>query len=435
MKGLLFTYVLTYGGSLVSLFRPYYGLLIYICFAIIKPDALWFWSVPAGSYSRIIAISLLIGWGLNGFGDWRFGRAKGIVVCLLMYLIWAVALVPRSVDNDLAMSFIEIHAKIVLPFLVGMTLINSVQQLKQLAWVIALSNGYLAYDFNNSFYEGFNRLQELGFGGMDNNTVAITLDAAIGLIIFLGLHCVGWWRKCLLFGSGTLAINAIMFSFSRGGLLSLILTGAVAFLLIRKQPKHYLALIAVVLIGARLAGPQVLERFATSFVDEKERDRSSQLRVLHWKAIGDYMQREPWGAGPNQWRFVSPTYGLPGMEAHSHWLQTGAELGVPGLLALLGFFGLCIVRLWPLARERIPVSDPWLIYLARMVVASLAGFIFSAQFVSVQGVEIPFYIVLLGAGTLKLASVPASTSGFVPAAATVPLRLASTGWSRKPLLS
>ena len=46
MKGLLFTYLLTYGGAVVSLFRPFHGLLIYICFAIIKPEALWYWSVP-----------------------------------------------------------------------------------------------------------------------------------------------------------------------------------------------------------------------------------------------------------------------------------------------------------------------------------------------------------------------------------------------------
>ena len=75
MKGLLFTYLLTYGGGLVSLFHPFVGLLIYICFAIIKPEALWYWSVPAGNYSRIVFGALFIGWGMAGFGSWRLGRA------------------------------------------------------------------------------------------------------------------------------------------------------------------------------------------------------------------------------------------------------------------------------------------------------------------------------------------------------------------------
>ena len=37
-KGLIFTYVVTYGGALVSLYKPYVGLLIYVCFALSSFD-------------------------------------------------------------------------------------------------------------------------------------------------------------------------------------------------------------------------------------------------------------------------------------------------------------------------------------------------------------------------------------------------------------
>ena len=77
-KGLILTYFLTYGGALVSLGRLFVGLLIYICFAIVKPEALWYWSVPRGNYSRIIAGALLVAWVLHGFGNWRLGRASGM---------------------------------------------------------------------------------------------------------------------------------------------------------------------------------------------------------------------------------------------------------------------------------------------------------------------------------------------------------------------
>ena len=42
MKGLIFTYAMTYGGALASLFDPFVGLLIYVCFAIVKPESMWF---------------------------------------------------------------------------------------------------------------------------------------------------------------------------------------------------------------------------------------------------------------------------------------------------------------------------------------------------------------------------------------------------------
>ena len=62
MKGLIFTYAMTYGGALVALFNPFYGLLVYVCFAIIRPDYMWYWSIPQGNYSRTVALGLLAGW-------------------------------------------------------------------------------------------------------------------------------------------------------------------------------------------------------------------------------------------------------------------------------------------------------------------------------------------------------------------------------------
>src|SRR5262249_48318823 len=139
MKGLLFTYALTYGGTLVALFNPFVGLLIYICFAIIRPESLWHWSVPAGNYSRILALGVLGSGARNGFGKWDFGRARPIVYALLAYWLWACLSAFQAEDKARAWHWVETQAKIVLPFLVGMTLIDSVRQLKQLAWVIVLS--------------------------------------------------------------------------------------------------------------------------------------------------------------------------------------------------------------------------------------------------------------------------------------------------------
>ena len=111
------------------------------------------------------------------------------------------------------------------------------------------------------------------------------------------------------------------------------------------------------------------------------------------------------GCGPAQWPLIADQYGWPpGTVAHCLWLQTGAELGVPGLVLLLTFYGACALRLLPLARQRQehPVGDTWLPHAARMVLASLAGFVVAAQFLSIPGIEAPYYIALIGAGALKL---------------------------------
>lgn len=253
MKGLFFTYLLTYGGAFASLINPFVGLLIYVCFAIIRPEFLWHWSVPAGNYSRIVAIGLLIGWAFNGCGRWQLGRSGAIVGALVAFFVWACVSLPQARDQDVAWRWVEMQGKVVLPFVVGITLIESVAQLKQLAWVIVLSHGYVAYELNLSYYAGFNVIHQIGFGGMDNNSFAISLVACVGMAFFLGLNAGKWWQKVIAFTAAGLMVHSIFFSFSRGGMLGLIITAGVSFLLIPKGPKQYLTFAVAVLIAVRLS--------------------------------------------------------------------------------------------------------------------------------------------------------------------------------------
>src|SRR5262245_20035848 len=271
-KGLIITYLLTYGGALYALFNPFVGLLIYVCFAIIRPESLWHWSVPAGNYSRIVAIGLLVGWALRGLGTWDFGKARPIVIAFVLYWLWACLSMLQAHDRDWAWRWVETQAKILLPFLVGATIIDSIPKLKQLAWVIALSHGYVAYELNLSYYSGFNRMHELGFGDMDNNSFSIALCAGAGLAFFLGLNADKWWQKLLAFASCGLMVHAVFFAFSRGGMLGLIITAGISFVLIPKTFKHYAIFAAALLLAIRLAGPEVVDRFVTVFSSQEERD-------------------------------------------------------------------------------------------------------------------------------------------------------------------
>lgn len=409
MKGLIFTYLLSYGGAVVSLFNPFAGLLIYGSFAILKPETLWHWSLPQGGhFSRIVAVALLVGWAFKGFGRWEFGRARGVVIGFIGLWLWSVLSAVPASNQEVAWTFVEGMAKILLPFLAGITLIDSTQKLKQLAWVLMLSQGYVALELNSSYYQGVNIVRTMGFGG-DNNTLAITMVAGAGLAFFLGLAAERWWQKTIAFLASVLMMHVVFFAFSRGGMLALAMLGLISFLLVSRQPRHYAILVAVVLLTLRLAGPEVRERFSTAFVAEGERDSSAQSRVELWGVCWDLMLKHPvLGVGPDHFPLVVHEYGWPrGKEAHTLWLQTGAELGFPGLFFLVLLYGLCVVRLWPLARGRRQSPDPWFRHMACLVVAALAGFAVSVQFVSAEGLELPYYVALIGAGVLKLLSLHA----------------------------
>jgi putative inorganic carbon (hco3(-)) transporter len=405
MKGLIITYLLTYGGAAAGVFNPYLGLLVYVAFSILKPASLWYWSVPVGPYSKIIAGGFLIGWVLRGFGKWNFGRAGAIVLAIGGYLLWTFVCYLAAPDKTVAWNYFDEMTKIILPFFVGMTTIDSVRKLKQLAWVIVCCEGYVALEMNQSYLEGFNRLQEEGFGWMDNNCNAIAMVTCMGLALFLALGAPRWWQKGVALGFALLLAHGVFLSFSRGGMLGLGVTGLATFLLIRKKPRHYLFFVLAVLVVLRMAGKEVQERFSTTFAEEKERDGSSEMRLKHWRACRQSILANPiLGVGPAHWHLVSPTYGLPPMEAHSLWLQLTAELGLPGFGFLALFYLICVQRLWAIRHDNYVVPDPWLHDAARMVIAALTGFIVSAQFVSMQGLEIPYYICMFGAGVLKVVS-------------------------------
>ena len=249
-------------------------------------------------------------------------------------------------------------------------------------------------------------LKEEGFGSMDNNSYAISLVTCTGLAGFLFWHSEKWWQKLVALASGGFMVHAVLFSFSRGGMLGLIVLGVAAFVVMPKRPKELSAFAVAVIVGLALAGPQVQARFKSSFAEEGQRDASAESRLELWAACWDTMLKHPIvGVGPDHMPLNVEQYGFhKGKEAHTLWLQIGAEVGFPGFLLLLSFYGVCILRLWPVARQSDTVPDPWLVYLARMVITSLVGFAVSAQFVSLEFLETPYYLALAGAGVLKLSS-------------------------------
>ncbi len=285
-------------------------------------------------------------------------------------------------------------------------MLDSVQKLKQLGWTLVLAQGYLAFEFNLMYYQNpiFNP-EEWGFAGNDNNGIAISLCSTIGMAFFLDASASRWWQSLLAFASAAFMTHTVLFSMSRGGMLALVITGAMSFYLIPKKPKHYLLFALGVAAALQLAGPSVTREFSTAFAGEEDRDASARSRVDHWMACIRSIESNPLGVGLDQWGNVVPNYGLPhGMEAHNTWLQLTAELGIPGLLAILGFYWIGVFKLIPLARNKSAVPDEFIRAAARMVIASFFGYFISASFVTVEGQETSYYVMLFGAGALRLAS-------------------------------
>jgi putative inorganic carbon (HCO3(-)) transporter len=404
MKGLLFVYGLTYGGAILALFRPWYGLLAYICFSILRPDHLWFWSVPAGNYTKILAIAVIIGWVISGFGTWDLRGARWPLCSLMLFWLSICVSTLQAPFQDVAWAYLNQFAKILLPLVIGFTLIDSEKRLRELAWVWLLSLGFVAYEANLDHLMGGYRLRLNGFFGVDNNSSCVALVSGVGLAFFLGLAEKVWWRRWLAWVISGLLAHSPMFGDSRGGMLGLLAAGCVAFVLVPKSPRT-LSMFAVGLICALyLAGPSVWARFSTAFASGEARDTSAQSRIDLWQDCWMLMTKYPLtGYGPDHFPYAAKYQLKWGYfkEAHMLWLGIGAELGFPGLIGILSYYlGVCLQLVSRVYRRHF--ESEWQDFAARGTVAALAGFLVSACFVALDAMEPPYFIAMFGAGLVRV---------------------------------
>jgi O-antigen ligase len=417
MKGLLLTYLLGYGGAAASIFNPVIGLFVYTLFSIVRPQNLFSWAGDLSGMSFYVGTAMGIGWVVRGGGNWRFGQARLLVILLLAYFFWYMLSAALAPDQTLAWNMVMERSKVVLAFMVGITMLDSQQWLRRFAWLVVLAHGYLGFEMNLSYLRGVNEAAEGLLG--DNNSFAISMVASLGPAIFLGVSAERLWQKGLAFGSAALIMHTVLLTYSRGGILAMMITGVIVLITMPKRPSYLLGVLVVAALAVRFTGPELAERFKTTFAAAEERDASARSRLDLWRDCLTLMGESPLvGVGPAHFPRVSFRFGwTKGKQAHSTWMQLGAETGIPTLMALLGFFtyaALCGLRLaWRYRQHEIGVYGLY-------TFSGLVGYMIAAQFVSIEGLEVPFYVALVTATALKLQSSEMAQAAAEAAAPVVP---------------
>ncbi len=137
-----------------------------------------------------------------------------------------------------------------------------------------------------------------------------------------------------------LAIMALLLTGSRGGwgslLVGMLVFGLLAGAAFRRTRLALAtgALIVAVAALAALALPTMRVRLLGSLWDP--------FRVLTWRGTTRMIADHPWlGIGPGAFEFAYPAYAIGGFTtmAHQNYLQTAAEMGIPGLLAFVWMLG------------------------------------------------------------------------------------------------
>ena len=421
MKGLILVYAITIFGSIGALRTPILGLFVYVGLAVLRPQAIWGFAGDFESISLYVGVATLVGWALHGFGSLKIGRGKSIVALLAMFSLLSIASALQARDQTLAYDALISMAKFVMPFMIGVTLLDSEKKTRTMMWIIVLAQGYVGFEMNLMYLKGYNVAGD-GFGGMDNNCFGVALVSTLGPALALALGTKKWWEKLLAAAAAALIMHTTLLTYSRGAMVGMLIVGVTAFVVMPKRPRFIAALIVASLLTVRLVGPQLAARYATAFADEADRDSSAESRLDLWAdCLRLAVQHPLLGVGPGNFQAYAAELGWSeGKQAHSTWMQTMAENGFPGVAVLLLFFLLPIAKLWRFARAKMNDANRYQVAVATGVIMCVVGFIVTGQFVSLGGLEIPYYAVMIGIGLLNQPAITAAAApARVPGAATV----------------
>ncbi len=421
-----------YASLPVIFFSPYFGLLVYSWLAYMRPQSLAWGASRVTPLSAWVAIAMLAGIAL-ALGREKLFSLKAQTFLLFALGAWISLTTWRAVSVDDAWVVYGFYWKAILISIVTTGLVRERRRLSILLIVIALSIGLLGTKSGIAgLLQGGTRLNQ-GPGGLmaDNNNYALGLNMTIPLLLGIAMAERAKLLRMAAAAMAFLSILTVLFTFSRGGLLTLCAMGA----LLIWRSKHRIVATAVLLLGILgfflFSNPQLREAYfaRAESIGSYEEDNSAQGRLMAWRQSLQIFEDHPvFGVGPNNMETVFPTYsdGIHRFHvSHNAYLELLAECGFPSLVLFLLLLGVTLYRLDRL--RRFP-SAPWVETYARMIQISIVAYMTGSLFLNMAYFDLIYHLVGISV------SLEVAAAAWVPEAAAASRQTAPADpwWRRAP---
>jgi probable O-glycosylation ligase (exosortase A-associated) len=411
MKQTLFMIVVTAIGSFGVLVHPFYGVAVYTLFAVLRPQFMWDWALPAGvGWSRYVAIATIIGAVGMLFTVLPLAQEKeeekhaGLSLphyLLLAYWLWIVVAYVSAYDRDVADFYFWEYFKIFLMLMVSTIIVRTTSQLWTLYLITTCSLAYIAYEVNIKYLtEGRMDIWLNGYGGVDNNGAGLMLAVGVPLSLFAWQGTTRWWRWAYLACVPPI-LHAVMMTFSRGAMVSVLAASPLMALRGSRLKQFALAFLVLASLIPSMAGPEIRARFFT--VSSYEQDASANSRLNSWRAAIQIANDHPiFGVGLRNSPLFSHQYGADyyGRVIHSQYFQVLADTGYPGLIiyaSLLLCTWWCLRRVRRLVRRRPDEESQRVLAMANGLECGMIVFCVAATFLSVELFELPYLLLFFSA--------------------------------------
>lgn len=397
----------------VTLKRPFIGVAAWAWIAFAYPAG-WAWGFSTNfRMNFVIAFITYIGY-LFIKDKPKFILDK---ITVFIFIFWLVALVSSSVSNSLLIDFVwlkfELFSKVLLLYLASVLIVSKKVHVDTLIWSIILSISSYAAMESFKFIISLGGHKIAGLQGHmlgDRNDLAVAINMALPLIIYLiGQTKVRMLKFCLV---GLLCLNilAIIGSYSRGGFVGLVVLGAYFF--IKSNRKILLSVLFSVLIGVFLQyTPSDWNKRMSTVSTASSKDNSFIGRLWAWKISVKIANDNFLGNGflstqdPIAWhkyRHSIDHFGLietpPIPEnqsvkaAHNIYFQVLGDMGYIGLMIFLFILSGLFFRLKRIVKKATLHNMDWCAHLATMMSVSLVAYMITGANVSLAYFDLIFLL-------------------------------------------
>jgi probable O-glycosylation ligase (exosortase A-associated) len=417
MKQLAFMALTSFLGTAGAFtLSPVYGIAVYYLYAVLRPQFIWEWVELFGirvgevNWSLPVALVTLASTALWRLGLWTpmvtarapwygnpsFGRSHYL---FLAFTAWISATYLTAINQEVALPYFIEYVKIFVMFICAALVLRTVRELWLIYYIVIGCSVYIGYELNYYYFVyKWLMLQQRGYGGLDNNGAALILAMAVPMCFFAWEANRGWWRWVFLLVIPVL-LHAVMLSYSRGAMVSMIPTAVLMW--VRCRNKGVVGLLYVVAAGlvVAMAGKEIQERFLS--IGQQDVDDSAQGRWTVWKiAVQMANERPLFGFGIRNSNLFTFQYGadIEGRTIHSQYLQTAADSGWPAMGLYVALLLSIFYGLWQARRALRKFTDPDSLKvrsLAAGLECALVLFCIGATFLSLEHFEMPYILMVL----------------------------------------
>jgi probable O-glycosylation ligase (exosortase A-associated) len=397
----LFILAILVPGLLASIRSRYAALVMYLWFALFRPQD-WLWiDITSLRLSLVLGVLLLLPGLVSGIVP---NLTHPLSVGMIMFFLSALVSQAHAVNPDFGWVWVDFLGRLLLACMMITTLADNSKRIAGVVGIVGGSLGFHAAKAGLAYVVGGGTRFADGLSGafVDNNGYALGTVMIMPLLLVTAQNIdliydgrfLKWLRRGL-YCAVILCAFAVVGTYSRGGFLSLSGAGLVYVLLQKRRFTALASVLAVVsLFLAVVPIPEsYLKRLETIQTYEKVGEDSALSRPHFWKVGLRMVAENPFGIGLKQYEFAYDKYdflhGRFGSKraVHNSHVQVLAELGYLGETAWAGLFVYAfIVCLRVRSRSKTAHLDTRTAYFlfttANGLLTSMTGFLIGGTFLS-----------------------------------------------------